>query len=99
MKTIDYRKGLLKHLKSRRYAAKLLQSAFVESCDDGNWRAFGLILEDVIDAQGNKKAFAKKAKISRQHLYRLLRGDANPTIGTLVPVLSTLGISLELKAG
>ncbi len=97
MKIIDYREGLLKRLKNSRYALKLLRHSFETSCDDGNWEAFGLVLEDVVAAQGNIQAFAKRAHLSRAHLYRLFGKKANPTIGTLLPILKGLGIKLTLS--
>ena len=97
MKTVDYRQDLLKRLKSPQYAAKLLRYSFEESCSDGNWEAFGLVLQDVIDAQGNKRAFAKKAHVSRAHLYRMFKKGANPTLKTLLPLLFSLGIKLTLS--
>ncbi len=99
MKIVDYRKGLLKRLKNPQYAAKLLRFSFEESCNDGNWEAFGLVLQDVIEAQGNKRAFAKKAHMSRPHLYRMFKKGANPTLKTLLPLLSSLGIKLTLSFG
>jgi DNA-binding phage protein len=96
MKAISYRQGLLRRLSSKRYASKLLQHAFEESCKDGNWEAFGLVLQDVIEAHGNKQAFARKIRISRQHLYRICGKNANPTLKTLLPLLSSLGLRLAL---
>ena len=96
MPSIDYKEGYLKRLKSPRYAKGLLIAAFEESCEDGNWDAFVLILQDMIEAHGDKRSFAKRAKISRQHLYRLLGKDANPTLKTLSTVLGGLGYKLTL---
>jgi len=96
MKTISYKKGLHKRLKNKKYALGLLHHAFDESCRDGNWAAFGVILEDIIEARSNKKNFAAKANLSRQHLYRLFGKKANPTLNTLLPVLSELGLKLTL---
>ena len=96
MKTRDYKEDLLKKLKNKRYAAKLLQYSFEESCRDGNWEAFGIVLKDVISAQGNTQEFAKEANISRANLYRLFSKKANPTIDTLLPILGNLGLKLQL---
>lgn len=98
MKTIDYREGLRSRLKNPRYAAKLLKHAFEESCSDGNWEAFGLVLQDVITARGTKRDFANKARVSRPHLYRIFRKGANPTLKTLLPILDGLGLKLTLSA-
>ena len=98
MKTVDYREGLLKRLTNPRYASQLLKYSFEESCRDGNWEAFGLVLQDVIEALGNKRAFAKKIGISRPHLYRMFGKDANPTLKTLLPILNTLGLKLIISS-
>jgi len=97
VKSISYNEGIIKRLKKKRYALGLLQHAFEESCRDGNWGAFGIVLENVIAAQGNKRSFAKEAKLSRQHLYRLFGKKANPTLKTLLPVLSQLGFQLTIS--
>ncbi len=97
MKAVDYSTDLLNRLKSPVYARRMLQHAFLQSCKDANWAAFGMILQDVIEAQGSKTAFAKKAKISRQHLYRMCKKNANPTIQTLLPLLDGLGLELRLS--
>ena len=98
MKAIDYREGLLKRLRNQQYATKLLKHSFEESCRDGNWEAFGIVLQDVISAQGNTRSFAKKARVSRAHLYRIFGKNANPTLNTLLPILESLGIRLTLSS-
>jgi hypothetical protein len=76
MKTIDYREGLLKRLRNQQYATKLLKHSFEESCRDGNWEAFGIVLQDVISAQGNTVLLQKKrglaGRISTESLARTL---------------------------
>ena len=99
MQTKSYKKDLLERLASKKYSLQLLQTAFDESCKDGNWEAFGLSLKLVIEAQGDKRSFAKRANVSRNHLYRLFNADANPTLKTLLPVLTQLGLTLNLAAG
>lgn len=96
MKTRNYQDDMLENLKNRTFAAKLLQYSFEESCRDGNWEAFGIVLKDVISALGNTQAFAKEANISRANLYKLFGKKANPTIDTLLPVLSNLGLTLQI---
>lgn len=97
MPSASYTESYYKRLRNPRYARGLLKAAFEESCADGNWQAFGLLLQDVIEAHGNKQRFAKKAKVSRQHLYRLFSKKANPTLRTLSPVLASLGYKLTLE--
>ncbi len=97
MKSVNYKDDYLERLKNSKYAKGLLKVAFQESIEDGNWQAFGLLLNDIIDAQSSKKEFAKKSKISRQHLYRLFSKNANPTLKTIVPILHELGLKLAIK--
>jgi len=80
MRTVDYRDGLLKRLKNRKYALGVLKRAFKESCEDRNWAAFRLILQNVIEAQGYK--LAKRAGTNYQPLYRLFREEDNPESNT-----------------
>jgi len=96
MPSANYNESYYKRLRNPRYARGLLKAAFEESCADANWEAFGLLLQDIIQAHGNKRNFAKKAKVSRQHLYRLFSKKANPTLKTLSPVLASLGYKLTL---
>ena len=97
MKSIDYKSDYLKRLKNPKYARGLLKTAFEDCIEDNKWEAFGLLLHDIVEANGNKKDFAKKAKLSRQHLYRLFSKNANPTLETLSPVLAQLGLKLTLS--
>ena len=96
MQTKSFNEDLLGRLSSKRYSLQLLQASFDESCKDGNWEAFGLTLKLVIEALGDKRSFAKRANVSRNHLYRLFDKDANPTLKTLLPVLTQLGLRLNL---
>jgi probable addiction module antidote protein len=41
---------------------------------------------------------ADKAGVSRENLYRALRGDVKPEFGTIMKVLQALGISLVAQA-
>jgi DNA-binding phage protein len=98
MRTTNYEDALIKRLKNKKYAVGLLHHAFEESCNDGNWKAFGLILAQIIEAQGTKQEFARKAKVSRQHLYRLFGKNCNPTLATLLPVLAELDCKLTITS-
>lgn len=96
MKSISYNEGLVSRLKNSKYAFKLLKYAFEESCENDNWEAFGIVLQDIIMAHGSITEFANKTGVSRSHLYRMFGKSSNPTIKTLLPVLSGLGIKLTL---
>ena len=96
MPSTNYTTAYEARLRSPAYARGLLKSAFEACVADGNWEAFGLLLQDIVSAHSNKRTFAKKAKISRQHLYRLFGKNANPTLRTISPVLAELGLRLTL---
>ena len=94
MKLGSHKEHLHKHLRDPEFTRGLLVTAFEDSCEDGDWGAFGLLLQDIIEATGDKKNFAKKIGISRGHLYRLFAKNANPTIKTLYPLLAEFGLKL-----
>lgn len=64
-------------------------------------------LEDLRDHSNpslNNKEFAKKAGLSVEHYYKLLRGGSSPTVETLADWLSACGTNLprlfaEMEAG
>jgi DNA-binding phage protein len=90
-------RGRKDRFRNQKYVRGLLKTAFDESIVDGNWKAFGLLLQDIIEAQGGMSTFATKTNLSRQHLYRLCRKNANPTVKTLTPLLATFGCRLTLS--
>jgi probable addiction module antidote protein len=80
----------------REYAVTYLQAA-LESLDDPNERAGGLIaLRAVAEAYGGLGAVAARAGISRESLYRSLSPKGNPTLKTLTAVLKTMGLRLTV---
>ena len=97
MPTKDYREDLLKRLSSSEYAAQYLKAALDETLSDGNMEAFLLALRNIVDATGARQEVATEAKISRQHLYRMLSGDGNPTLETLTSVLQAVGLTIDFK--
>jgi DNA-binding phage protein len=40
---------------------------------------------------------AQQAEINRQHLYRLLSGQGNPTLETMAAILNAVGLSIDFK--
>ena len=97
MPTKDYQTDLLKRLTNREYAAQYLKAAFDETLADGNKAAFLLALKNVVDAVGAMQTVANEAKISRQHLYRMLSEEGNPTLETLTSVLQAVGMTIDFK--
>ena len=97
MPTKDYQTDLLQRLANREYAAQYLKAAFDETLADGNKAAFLLALKNVIDATGAMQTVANEAQISRQHLYRMLSEEGNPTLETLTSVLQAVGMTIDFK--
>lgn len=81
----------------RELAVEYLKAA-MESLDDPNDRAAGLLaLRTVAEAYGGLGAVAAEAGISRESLYRALSPKGNPTLKTLVAVLKTVGLRLSVE--
>jgi len=55
-----------------------------------------LTLRSLAEAYGGLGAVAAKAGISRESLYRSLSPKGNPTLKTLIAVLSSMGLSLSV---
>jgi probable addiction module antidote protein len=80
-------------------AVEYLKAAMA-SLDDPDDRAAGLIaLRTVAEAYGGLAAVARATGISRESLYRSLSPSGNPTLKTLLAVLSTVGMRLSVEAG
>ena len=83
----------------RQLAVEYLKAA-MESLDDPDDRAAGLIaLRTVAEAYGGLAAVARAAGVSREALYRSLSPEGNPTLKTLLAVLSTVGMRLSVESG
>jgi probable addiction module antidote protein len=93
----SYQTDLLIRLADPEYAAEYLKVAFDETLADGDMAAFSMALKNVVEARDSVSHIAQEAQISRQHLYRLLNGQGNPTLETLMAVLKTVGLSLDFK--
>jgi probable addiction module antidote protein len=97
MPTKDYKTDLLERLSNSNYAAIYLKAALDETLSDGNTEAFLLALKNVVEAKGSTQVIANESKISRQHLYRILSGDGNPTLDTLTSILQAVGLTIDFK--
>ena len=97
MPTKDYQTDLLKRLANPEYAAQYLKAAFDETLTDGNKAAFLLALKNVVEATGAMQTVANEAQISRQHLYRMLSEEGNPTLETLTSVLQAVGMTIDFQ--
>jgi probable addiction module antidote protein len=90
MKTVSYKKDLLRRLADPEYAAGYLTACFEEGEE-----VFLLGLRDVVEAHGGVGQLARAAKLSRESLYRLLSDKGNPRLSSLSTIMDVLGIELH----
>ncbi|NCN04004.1 MAG: transcriptional regulator [Spirochaetales bacterium] len=64
---------------------------------DKDLDAFLVAVRTVADARGGLSKIAKETNLNRQHLYRSLAKNGNPTIKTLDSILHTLGLKLSIE--
>ena len=89
----DYKKELLKDLKKPEYVAEYLNAAI----EDGSREVFLLALRDVCESQGMAKT-ARKTKLNREHLYRILSSKGNPQLVTLNTILESFNLRFRIEA-
>lgn len=87
-----YKTYLLDSLKDREEAAAYLRAAREESR-----AAFLVALRNVAEAQGMSR-LAKKTRLDRVALYRMLSEDGNPTLASLDAILAALGFRVDVIA-
>ncbi len=93
----SFQDDLLQRLENSEYAASYLKTALDETLIDGNTEAFLLALKNVVDARSKVSAVAREADINRQHLYKLLSGEGNPTLETMISILQAVGLSMDFR--
>jgi len=77
-------------------ASEYLRVSLEEYEEDGNLDAFLKAIRTVAEARGGISKLAEETNLNRQHLYRSLSANGNPTIRTLDSVLHSLGLRLTL---
>lgn len=96
-RSVSYEAGLVERLKDPDYAATYLNAHLADSSDGETAEEFLTALRDVATAQGIG-GVAKKAKLGRESLYKMLSKTGNPKLSTLAVVLKTLGLQLVVEA-
>lgn len=95
-KARDYREHLDEALQDDEEAVAYLNAALAE----GDPEVFLLALRDVARTrEGGLARLAETARLSREHLYRMLSENGNPEFRSLEALLDALGfrLSVELK--
>ena len=77
-------------------ATAYLTAALEDYEIDGNLQAFLKAIRTVVDARGGITKLSEKTNLNRQHLYKSLSEDGNPTIKTLDAILHALGLRLTI---
>lgn len=80
-------------LKDDQSAAIYLQECWA----DGNIELFNAALQDVAKARaGGMTALSEATDMSRTSLYKSLSENGNPSFETIIKVLSSLGMSIQI---
>jgi probable addiction module antidote protein len=89
----DYQEKLIHDLQDPELASAYLNEALM----DEDPRMFLLALKNVCEAQGGEMtALARKTKLSRENLYRILSKKGNPKLTSIISLLSAVGFSLAV---
>jgi probable addiction module antidote protein len=87
-----YNKILKAVLKDPKMAAGYINTAL----EEGDWNAFLLALHHVAEVHGGLSKLARKAKLHRVHLYRMLSKSGNPGMRNVLQILQALGYRLSV---
>lgn len=94
VRLIDYQEELIESLKDPKEAQAYLSAALL----DEDERVFLLALKNVLEAQGeDMTAVAKKSKLNRENLYRILSKKGNPKLTSIRSILHVIGFELSLQ--
>lgn len=90
----DYQDKLIQDLQD-----PALRSAYLnEALLDEDPRIFLLALKNVYEAQGEEMTtLARKTKLSRENLYRILSNKGNPKLTSIIALLNAAGFSLAVQ--
>lgn len=91
--TRDHQEYLLETLKNPKEAAAYIDAALEEADSE----LFIVALRNVVEAQGMTKV-ARKAKLNRENMYRMLSSKGNPEFSSLWALLTSLGLRLSVTA-
>ena len=84
----------VEHLRTDEEIAAYLDAAL----EDGDSTLIAAALGDVARAQGMAK-IARKSGLGRESLYKALSAEGNPEFATVMKVIRSLGLKLQVHAG
>lgn len=89
--SVDYREDLLQRLKDPEFAA-----GYLSRCLEDDEATFLVALRDVADARGGVRELARKTRLNREHLFRMLSRSGNPHLHSLRQLVAAVGLKLTL---
>ena len=93
--SVPYESSLYQRLKDPEYAIGYLNAIIADSESDEELRATLLVgLRHVVKANSFSQV-AKVANKGRENLYKSLSQSGNPTIGTLLDILHSIGLDIR----
>ena len=90
---VPYEDWLIGRLKDPSEAAAYLEAVI----EDGDQAAIMLALRQVAQAQGGIAGIARKAKLTREAIYKMLSKSGNPELRSLTAVLEATGLRISVK--
>ena len=94
-KTVTSPYDVAKHLRTPEEMAAYLEASIEEAA--GNAAFIAKALGDIARAKGRSQV-ACDAGLSRESLYKVLSGEHNPTLDTVLRVVGALGLKLRAEA-
>ena len=95
--TSSYHDYLIESLQDKEEASLYIQAALDEYQEDGNTEVLLLAFRNVAEAQGGVGKLARKTRLNRVSLYRMLSSKGNPRLYTLGLLLKGLGFHLCIE--
>ena len=93
---IDLETYIVNDLKSDDDIKLYLNASLKDYLEDGDFNSFYRALEIVIKAKDTIAGFAKKAGMSRTHLYSIFKAEKEPKFSTIAKIFQELGYELEV---
>lgn len=93
---VSYQDELIESLKDVEFAKAYLN----EALNDTDQRVFLNALKNVMEAQGGSlSAIARKTKLNRENLYRMMSDKGNPELKSIIKLLNAVGMHISIQTG
>ena len=90
--SVSYREDLLRRLKDPEFAA-----GYLSKCLEDDEATFLVALRDVAEAHGGIRQLARKTRLNREHLFRMLSKSGNPHLHSLRQLVGAVGLKFTLQ--